>query len=698
MNVAGKPVVRRPSFKRKGATEQPGTDRKRFSLPFTLSLQMKILGGFIAVIVLLGASLMFTMQALRGSLADSDVLYNEHVQGLANLFPAQASVLMSSQKAMDALLVKDDEEERTFLMEESATQLSEARTVLEEYKASLSNENQVAQVDLILGKLNELQALRSKVFAALRQGNTDLAIQINERGADGAPAADAMAEEIAQQFKLLINSKVADTETIYLEGDKAGTSAMKFAIILGIIAAIAGVGIGLFISRFVRKNVNNVVVRLEGVGNDARELQEGIRAVKDGDLTRDVTMSTMPIANPGRDEIGRASQAINGLISEFASTAESYREMRGGLRDMAEGLQTKSQEILRSSTQLREASDQMAGATGSIASAINDVTRSAVALSSLSQESVGEIERVAAGSQQLAAQASTSATSASDSKSEAQLIGERISLVSNASLSVADAAGRSKQAAAEGKQAVGEAIASMDDIATAVERASATIDRLGEYGEQIGAIVKVIDEIAGQTNLLALNAAIEAARAGEQGRGFAVVADSVRALAERSSASTKEIAQLINRVQEGTNEAVEAMQLGVRDVERGRDVTNRAGSALDSILDTVQVSADDMRRIANDVQDLSTAAMRIITAAETLATMADQSAGGAKEMAEGTSKVTEAILQVSATSEQTSASAEEVSATTEELSAQSEELAATANEMRELALALEQSAARFRLA
>src|SRR5690606_37276308 len=137
--------------------------------------------------------------------------------------------------------------------------------------------------------------------------------------------------------------------------------------------------------------------------------------------------------------------------------------------------------------------------------------------------------------------------------------------------------------AIEGQQAVEQAVDSMESIATAVARASETVNQLGEYGQQIGDIVKTIDEIASQTNLLALNAAIEAARAGEQGRGFAVVADNVRSLAERASEATKEISGLIGKVQSGTQDAVQAMAAGVQDVERGREITSDAGRSLESI-------------------------------------------------------------------------------------------------------------------
>jgi len=101
-----------------------------------------------------------------------------------------------------------------------------------------------------------------------------------------------------------------------------------------------------------------------------------------------------------------------------------------------------------------------------------------------------------------------------------------------------------------------------------IQETSASVDGLNQRAEQIGGIVRMIQEIAEQTNLLSLNAAIEAARAGEQGRGFAVVAEEVRNLATRTAGATSEITALVGAIQHDTQKAKETMDAGAEEADR----------------------------------------------------------------------------------------------------------------------------------
>ncbi len=154
----------------------------------------------------------------------------------------------------------------------------------------------------------------------------------------------------------------------------------------------------------------------------------------------------------------------------------------------------------------------------------------------------------------------------------------------------------------EGSQRIQEAMAGMGSIAFVVAQSAETIRTLGESSNQIGEIVQVINEIADQTNLLALNAAIEAARAGDQGRGFAVVADEVRKLAERTTQATKEIATMIKRIQNDTQQAVATIGRGTGEVERGTLLVEEAGQAFMITRDNAAKGAAAYESIASGIE------------------------------------------------------------------------------------------------
>ncbi len=656
-----------------------------------LNLRAKLMGGFGTVVLLLLAVAGVGLLRLNQAVSRTDQMYAENVEGVQQVLLANRFFIAFARDLRTAVLAQD-EGARSKAIDQARGELKEGTEAFAAYGNVLTGDAQREAFSALKQRVDQTTETRAKAIDLIAAGDVQGGWALEVGHMPLVVEQNSMLDKAAQdQSDLALAARDASAS--------AGTSAKLLVVGLTVIAVLLALGIAWFLARGISRGANAVATRLKSLQEHCvTELESGIKALSNGDLSVDVQPVTAPIPNPGTDEIGLAAGMVNKVITQMVSTIASYNESRTNLSALIREVQQNAASISDAATSLRENSDQMAAATGQIAVAINEVTRSAVNLSALSHDSAQEVERVAAGSQQLAASASASSDSASASREEATQIGQRIQLVASASQEVAAAAEDSRSAAQRGQEAVREAVRSMESIANAVERASATVDQLGEFGQQIGDIVKAIDEIASQTNLLALNAAIEAARAGEQGRGFAVVAENVRSLAERSSGSTKEIADLIAKVQNGTQEAVQAMAVGVQDVNAGRSITAQAGEALESIIVSVQQSAARMKEIASEVEDLATGAGRIVGSAEQIAAMASESASGAHDMATGTTRVTEAIVQVSATSEETSASAEEVSASTEELSAQSEELAATANHLKDMAAGLNAATARFKLA
>ena len=172
-----------------------------------------------------------------------------------------------------------------------------------------------------------------------------------------------------------------------------------------------------------------------------------------------------------------------------------------------------------------------------------------------------------------------------------------------------------------------------------LKQSAENIEKLGESSKQIGEIISVIDDIADQTNLLALNAAIEAARAGEQGRGFAVVADEVRKLAERTTEATKQIAIMIKGIQNETQEAVVAMKRGNEEVSSGIALADRAGQALNQILESTQDVQMQISKIASASEEQSSTSEEIAKNVNSISHVTNESAKRIQDIAKSSDEL-----------------------------------------------------------
>jgi methyl-accepting chemotaxis protein len=366
------------------------------------------------------------------------------------------------------------------------------------------------------------------------------------------------------------------------------------------------------------------------------------------------------------------------IKNSFNNAAEALESTIIQASDASTQVLASAEELASTAAEVGRATQSIAETIGQVASGSTEQSRMVSSASSAMEQLTRAIDEVSRGAQ-------NQANTVEEAVKLVEQITAAIDSVAKTAQAASVASVEVSEVAKSGGESVQKSVEGMSRIKDSSANVAIAITQLGENSKQIGAIVETIDDIAEQTNLLALNAAIEAARAGEHGKGFAVVADEVRKLAERSSMATKEIAALIGKIQEMTENAVSAMQSGAVEVETGTKLANQAGEALGSILSAVNSIVHQIEDVSAATEEVSASSAEVARAIEGLSAITEESTAATEEMAATSSEVMRSIEQVAAVSEENAASSEEVSAAAEEQNASVEEMTASAEEVAKIA-------------
>ncbi len=316
-----------------------------------------------------------------------------------------------------------------------------------------------------------------------------------------------------------------------------------------------------------------------------------------------------------RDQMGEISKgnlsadfALKSDTSEIGMLVESIHETKRELKKYIQDIDDKLARMAEGSMDLT-IGDDYRGEFLPIQNAMRQILDSLNhALSKISQtaEQVSEeSDRMASGAEVLSNGTVRQASAVEELSSSIQEISGQVD-------STSKDADNARQCFAEASKQLQLCSQKMDALTNAM-------NDISKSSNQIGGIIKTIEDISFQTNILALNAAVEAARAGEAGKGFAIVADEVQDLANKSSVSAQDIAELIEN----------SMKL----VQYGSSLTTETTQSIAAVVSSAQESASMIERIAESALTQSSALRQITQGMEQISEVVQTNASTAQESA-----------------------------------------------------------------
>ncbi len=387
------------------------------------------------------------------------------------------------------------------------------------------------------------------------------------------------------------------------------------------------------------------------------------------------------------DELGEMADALNRLGENLRGVLGRIHGVTDSLGMVADRVATTSDVVARGAATTAASVDQTSSSVHQMLATLKGIAHNVEVLAQSAEESSASILQMDATNEQVAANIQSLAASVEDTSAAIEEMTYSIKEVAQNAEDLSATAEETSSAMNQMDTSIGQVetnanetaklseqvstdartaglalektIAGIDKIKDSSRTAADVIEELGRKIGTIGNILSVIDDVAEQTDLLALNAAIIAAQAGDRGKGFAVVADEIKDLAERTGASTKEIAELIRAVQEESKNAIAAMDRGVSNVEEGVRLSGEAEEALEKITSSAGRSTRMVKDIARATVEQAKGSRQVTEAINRIAETVQEIARATSEQARGSEQIMASSQSMQAITKQVERSSQE---------------------------------------
>ena len=536
-----------------------------------ISQKLYVLVGVALVGMLLIGGMSFSLMGrLNDKASDISTSWLPSVDTAREMDATISNIRLNELGYLTAISSEGEKSSLQYLQKEK----EEMNALLDKY-GGMIDEEEKSYYEAAMKAWNEYDQADERLMSLAKQGNTEQARNILEGECVGLyNAVTGSLNDI-----IVYNTEGSDQETrdsaaLYRTALFAQGAVMVVIIIIGVYFSF-------------------VIIR--GIKFPIFEIEQAASRMAQGDLDIDISYTS-------RDELGDLSARVRELIrklqaiiedenqflakmasGDFTIDSACSEEYTGGFRPLLDSFRTISEKLNDTLLQISDSSEQ-------VASGSEQVSSGSQALSQGATQQASSVEELAATVAEISNRVNQNAEHARKANAMADTVSDEM----NAS-----------------NQKMQDMIQAMNDIS--------------RCSDEIGKIIKTIEDIAFQTNILALNAAVEAARAGEAGKGFAVVADEVRNLASKSADASHSTASLIENSLRAVNSGTQIADETARSLMEAVEGVNAMHGIIGQISEASTTQADAISQISMGIEQIS-------SVVQTNSATAQESAAASEEL------------------------------------------------------------------